>query len=39
MIDINWGSWESKTFEECFGSADGGDFFAHPENIIVPEGE
>lgn len=37
--DISWGTWEGKTYQEAFGSPDGGDFFKHPETIIVPQGE
>ena len=39
VIDISWGDWEGKTYRECFGSDDGGDYFKYPEKMIVPNGE
>ena len=39
VIDISWGDWEGKTFMECFGREDGGDFFKNPQNLIIPNGE
>ena len=39
VIDISWGDWEGKTFMECFGREDGGDFFRNPQNLIIPNGE
>ena len=39
VIDISWGDWEGKSFMECFGREDGGDFFKAPQNLIIPNGE
>ena len=39
VIDISWGIWEGKTYKEAFGSDDGGDYFAHPDRLTMPQGE
>lgn len=36
VLDIHWGGWEGMTYEEAFGSADGGDYFKAPERLIIP---
>ena len=39
VIDISWGVYEGKTYQEAFGDETGGDLMHHPEKLIVPEGE
>ena len=39
VIDISWGVYEGKTYEEAFGDEKGGDYMFHPEKLIIPEGE
>ena len=39
LIDISFGIYEGKTYQEAFGDEKGGDFIMHPEKIIIPEGE
>ena len=39
VIDISWGDWEGKTYKECFGAEDGGDYFKAPEKLMIPNGE
>ena len=39
VIDISWGVYEGKTYQEAFGDEKGGDYMFHPEKLIIPEGE
>jgi probable phosphoglycerate mutase len=39
VIDITWGDWEGKTYLECFGREDGGDYTYHPDRLMIPNGE
>jgi len=39
LIDISWGVYEGKTYQEAFGDEKGGDYMFHPEKLIIPEGE
>ena len=39
LIDISFGIYEGKTYQEAFGDEKGGDFIKHPEKLIIPEGE
>ena len=39
VIDISWGVYEGKTYEEAFGDEKGGDYMFYPEKLIIPEGE
>ena len=39
LIDISWGVYEGKTYQETFGDEKGGDYMFHPEKLIIPEGE
>ena len=39
VIDISWGIYEGKTYQEAFGDEKGGDYMFHPEKLIIPEGE
>ncbi len=39
VIDISWGIFEGKTYLEAFGDPEGKEFFGHPENVVVPQGE
>lgn len=39
VIDISWGDWEGKTYQEAFGDPEGRLFFDHPERMHVPNGE
>ena len=39
VIDISWGDWEGKTYKECFGAEDGGNYFKAPEKLMIPNGE
>ena len=39
VIDISWGVYEGKTYQEAFGDEKGGDYMFHPERLKIPEGE
>jgi len=39
VIDISWGVYEGKTYQEAFGDEKGGDYMFHPEKLIIPQGE
>ena len=39
VIDLSFGTYEGKTYQEAFGSENGGDLILHPEKLIIPEGE
>ena len=39
LIDISWGVYEGKTYQEAFGDETGGDYMFHPEKLNIPEGE
>ena len=39
IIDISFGIYEGKTYQEAFGNDKGGDLLMHPEKLIIPEGE
>lgn len=39
MIDISWGDWEGKTYQEAFGDEKGGDFSNAPQKLSIPNGE
>ena len=39
LIDVSFGTYEGKTYQEIFGNEKGGDFILHPEKLIFPEGE
>ena len=39
VIDISWGVYEGKTYQEAFGDEKGGDYMFHPEKLNIPEGE
>ena len=39
LIDVSFGTYEGKTYQEAFGNENGGDFILHPEKLIFPEGE
>ena len=39
LIDISWGVYEGKTYQEAFGDEKGGDYMFHPEKLNIPEGE
>ena len=39
LIDISFGTYEGKTYQEAFGNEKGGDLILHPEKLIIPEGE
>ena len=34
VIDISWGVYEGKTYQEAFGDEKGGDNMFHPEKLI-----
>ena len=34
VIDISWGIYEGKTYQEAFGDETGGDLIHHPEKLI-----
>ena len=37
VIDISWGVFEGKTYQETFGDEKGGDYMFYPEKLIIPE--
>ena len=39
VLDISWGDWEGKTYEEAFGDPKGGDYVKNPSRLLVPNGE
>ena len=39
VIDVSFGNYEGKTYQEAFGNEKGGDFILNPEKLIIPEGE
>ena len=39
IIDVSFGTYEGKTYQEAFGNENGGDLILHPEKLIIPEGE
>ena len=39
VIDVSFGTYEGKTYQEAFGDEKGGDLIFHPEKLIFPEGE
>ena len=39
IIDVSFGTYEGKTYQEAFGNEKGGDLIFHPEKLIIPEGE
>ena len=39
VIDVSFGIYEGKTYQEAFGDEKGGDLILHPEKLIIPEGE
>ena len=39
LIDISFGIYEGKIYQEAFGNEKGGDLILHPEKLIIPEGE
>ena len=39
VIDVSFGTYEGKTYQEAFGNEKGGDLLLHPEKLIIPEGE
>ena len=39
VIDVSFGIYEGKTYQEAFGNEKGGDFILHPEKLIIPQGE
>ena len=39
VLDISWGDWEGKTYEEAFGDKNGGDYLKDPSRLLIPNGE
>jgi len=39
IVDISFGIYEGKTYQEAFGNEKGGDLILNPEKLIIPEGE
>lgn len=39
VLDISWGDWEGKTYEEAFGDPKGGDYAKDPSRLLIPNGE
>ena len=39
VLDISWGDWEGKTYEEALGDPKGGDYVKNPSRLLVPNGE
>ena len=38
LIDISFGIYEGKIYQEAFGNDKGGDLIFHPKKLIIPEG-
>ena len=38
VVDIFWGVYEGKTYQETFGDEKGGDYMFHPEKLIILSG-
>lgn len=39
VLDISWGDWEGKTYEEAFGDKKGTQFLKDPSVLEIPNGE
>lgn len=39
VLDISWGDWEGKTYEEAFGDKEATQFLKDPSVYLVPNGE
>ena len=39
VIDMSYGTYEGKTYQEAFGDDKGGNLISNPEKLIIPEGE
>ena len=39
VIDVSFGTFEGKTYQESFRNEKGGDLILHPEKLIILEGE